>query len=163
MIKGSCACGRIQYQVEAENPRTFTACHCGSCQRVSGGPFLAFADYDSPSVRWTQAPDVWASSDFAERGYCKVCGSAISMTYLFKREEIGVTLGTIKEANPPIAGLSSHIFLAEKAPWFVIPDDGAVRHDGFGYDFQAKLDKWMEGKAQQKEKLRKERLHKALL
>lgn len=157
MIKGGCACGRIQYQVVAQHPLTFTACHCGTCQRVSGGPFLAFADYDSGSVRWTQAPDVWASSDFAERGYCKVCGSAISMTYLFKRHEIGLTLGTIKEASPPIPGLSSHIFLSEKASWFVIPDDGAVRHNGFGYEFQAKVDKWKreEGTAERRSRLKK--------
>ncbi|KEF60467.1 uncharacterized protein A1O9_02028, partial [Exophiala aquamarina CBS 119918] len=130
------------YRVAAGKPLAVNACHCGACQRVSGGPFLGFADYDSVSVSWTQPPDIWASSEFAERGYCKICGSAISMMYLFERERIGLTLGTIKEADPPIPGITYHIFLSEKAPWFVVPEDGATRQAGFGDEFQAKVDKW---------------------
>lgn len=65
------------------------------------------------------------------------------MTYRFEENSIWLTLGTIKEASPPpVAGVSSHIFWAEKASWFVVPDDGTPRHDQFGPDGQGKLDGW---------------------
>lgn len=148
MIEGACACGRIQYCIDAEKPRSTSACYCGTCQKVSGGPFLGFAQFDLDRVRWNEQPDVWVSSDFAKRGHCKVCGSALYMTYEFEKGSIWLTLGTIK--NPPISRVSSHIFVAEKAPWFVLSDDGVVRHDEFGPDGQRKLHKWKQGMTRSK-------------
>ena len=71
-----------------------------------------------------------------------MCGSAISMMYVFERERVGLTLGTINEADPPISGITYHMFLSEKASWYIVPDDVATRQAGFGDGFQAKVDKW---------------------
>ncbi|EXJ91036.1 hypothetical protein A1O1_04143 [Capronia coronata CBS 617.96] len=143
MIKGSCACGRIQYQTQAQ-PLSVDACHCGTCQKA-GGPFLGFADFPVSELQWThQPPDMWTRSEIADRGYCNVCGSSLSMQYRFQ-DVIGITLGTI-QAGTSLPRLGTHIFLKEKAPWFVLPDDGAQRWDEFPPEFQQKLDQWNQGR-----------------
>ena len=75
-LSGHCLCGAVTVTVAgAHDPRP-GACHCRMCQRWSGGLFLCFnaqADgvtIDGPVKRY-------ASSDFAERAFCPVCGSHV--------------------------------------------------------------------------------------
>ena len=145
MIKGSCACGRIRYQTQAQ-PLAVNGCHCGTCQRLSGGPFLAFVDFAASQLEWTQQPDTWTCSDIAQRGHCKQCGSSISMVYHFENDRIGICMGTVVEADPPLPGIQVHIFLKDKAPWFVLPDDSAGRWEGFSPGYDEKIEKWKAGK-----------------
>jgi hypothetical protein len=107
---------------------------------------MGFADFNVSDLVWTQKPDIWSGSDIAERGYCKDCGSSMSMTYLFDKATVAVTLGSVVEAQPAIPRPQKHIFLASKAPWFVMSDDGAAREDTFDDDFRTRLDKWREEK-----------------
>jgi len=141
-IKGSCACKRIQYETQS-SPLSVTACHCGACQRVSGAPFLAFVGFRATDLTWTQQPDIWQGSDIAERGFCKTCGSTLSMSYFVNEDRISVALGTLETTSaqslPP---MDAHIFLKDKAPYFVLADDGVNRYNGFPPYFQDKLDQW---------------------
>jgi hypothetical protein len=51
------------------------------------------------------------------------------MEYAFDKDSISVTMGSVDAGSftcePP--KVKDHIFLREKAPWFVLPDDGAER------------------------------------
>jgi hypothetical protein len=74
-LEGHCLCGAVTVLVP-EGPGWVGACHCRMCQRWSGGLFLCFpADgvtVDGPVARH-------ASSAFAERAFCSVCGSHLWM------------------------------------------------------------------------------------
>lgn len=72
-MQGHCLCGAVQ--VTAESHRGFTGvCHCRMCQRWSGGLFVCFPA--GPEGVAVTGPVVrHASSDFAERAFCGVCGS----------------------------------------------------------------------------------------
>lgn len=48
------------------------------CQKASGAPFMAFARYALDKVTWTTPPDVFASSNVAERGFCRTCGTPLT-------------------------------------------------------------------------------------
>ena len=78
MIEGRCLCGAVTITVAgAHDPRP-GACHCRMCQRWSGGLFLCFnADADGVTVAGPVTR--YASSDFAERAFCSVCGSHLWM------------------------------------------------------------------------------------
>jgi hypothetical protein len=71
---GSCLCGAVK--ISAQNlSRHVGACHCGMCRKWGGGPFMtAFCGteivFDSED-----AIEVYQSSTWAERGFCKQCGS----------------------------------------------------------------------------------------
>lgn len=67
---GSCLCGEVTF--EAETMPTLQACHCSMCRKWGGGAFMAVpctsAAFEGPVSRY-------GSSDGAERGFCKTCGS----------------------------------------------------------------------------------------
>jgi len=48
------------------------------CQKASGGPFMAFVRFRANQVEWSTPPDVFASSNFVERGFCRNCGTPLS-------------------------------------------------------------------------------------
>lgn len=73
-IFGHCLCGAVKIHVAgAHDPRP-GACHCRMCQRWSGGLFLCF-EADEAGVTVTGPITRFASSTFAERAFCTVCGS----------------------------------------------------------------------------------------
>ena len=78
MIEGHCLCGAVKITVAgAHDPRP-GACHCRMFQRWSGGLFLCFnAKADGVTVTGPVAR--FASSGFAERAFCSVCGSHLWM------------------------------------------------------------------------------------
>jgi len=49
------------------------------CQKASGQPFMAFAGGKASNIRWTKgAPAIFQSSDVAERGFCRTCGTPLT-------------------------------------------------------------------------------------
>jgi hypothetical protein len=48
------------------------------CQKASGGPFMAFVRFPANQVQWSTPPDVFASSNLVERGFCRKCGTPLS-------------------------------------------------------------------------------------
>jgi hypothetical protein len=77
-LTGHCLCKAVTVQVSgAHDPRS-GACHCRMCQRWSGGLFLCF-NADAAGVTVTGPVARYASSEFAERAFCSVCGSHLWM------------------------------------------------------------------------------------
>ena len=73
-VKGKCLCGAVQLTAEQANSHV-GACHCSACRRWGGGPFM---EVDcGADVEWNGADHiaVYNSSDWAERGFCRKCGS----------------------------------------------------------------------------------------
>jgi hypothetical protein len=72
---GKCLCGAVTYTAKGLKPE-LTACHCDMCRRWTGGPLLALRSKD---VTWDGEDKIktFTSSDWAERGFCSVCGSAL--------------------------------------------------------------------------------------
>ncbi len=70
---GRCLCGKVSYTVAAATLHHH-ACHCGTCRRWAGGPAFAAAVKD---VSWRGDDFVrrYASSEWAERGFCGDCGT----------------------------------------------------------------------------------------
>lgn len=76
--QGSCLCGGVSVKVEQLDAQV-GVCHCGMCRKWGGGPLLAVdcgtgVQLDGDSLA------TFASSEWAERGFCQRCG-----THLFWR------------------------------------------------------------------------------
>lgn len=82
-LHGNCLCGEVTVTAVSEEA-AFGACHCDTCRKWGGGPLLVVEC--NAEVRWTgeESIAVYASSDWAERGFCKTCG-----THLFYRLKAG--------------------------------------------------------------------------
>jgi hypothetical protein len=106
-LSGGCQCGALRYQLGNPAKRT-CICHCRMCQKASGQPFMAFATFDENDLRWTRgAPATFKSSNLAERGYCRDCGTPLF--FKFEGHEISVTIGSLddpSEAPPTVQKLT---------------------------------------------------------
>ena len=72
---GGCMCGAVRYTLQ-EEPTKMGACHCSMCRRWSGGIYLGCET--KPDGMVFENPEnltIYQSSDWAERGFCKTCGS----------------------------------------------------------------------------------------
>ncbi len=75
-LTGHCLCGAVTVTVAGDHDPRVGACHCRMCQRWSGGLFLCF-NAEAAGVTVSGEVTRFASSDFAERAFCPVCGSHI--------------------------------------------------------------------------------------
>lgn len=71
---GTCLCGETEIKV-AKFSKNVGACHCGSCRKWGGGPLFAADCGTEVSFTGDDNIAVFNSSDWAERGFCKNCGS----------------------------------------------------------------------------------------
>ncbi len=71
---GKCLCGAVR--VTAKNAGNgFGACHCNMCRRWGGGPLMAINCGADVSIEGAENVSVYDSSAWAERGFCRQCGS----------------------------------------------------------------------------------------
>ncbi len=84
-MTGHCLCGAVTVRVAGPHDPRPGACHCRMCQRWSGGLFLCFSA-DAAGVTVDGPVTRYASSDFAERAFCPVCGS-----HLWMRDNTGAS------------------------------------------------------------------------
>ncbi len=76
---GQCLCGAVTITATQQG-HSVGACHCTMCRRWGGGPLLAMDCGSDVSFSGEQHISVYSSSDWAERGFCRHCG-----THLFYR------------------------------------------------------------------------------
>ncbi|CCN34327.1 putative Glutathione-dependent formaldehyde-activating, GFA protein [Vibrio nigripulchritudo SO65] len=71
---GSCVCGAVTFHAKTVSPSVGT-CHCHTCRRWSGGPLMSVDCGSNIQFEGEDNIQVYDSSDWAERGFCKRCGS----------------------------------------------------------------------------------------
>ena len=112
--QGRCLCGAVQLTVTTATPSA-GACHCGMCRRWGGGPLLALDCGSAVSVTGIEQVAVYASSDWAERAFCRQCG-----THLFYRlKQSGqhfVPVGLLDDQAPWV--LDHQVFIDEKPAFY---------------------------------------------
>ena len=76
-MKGHCLCGAVSFEADPGAAETH-ACHCSMCRRWAGGPFLS-VELAPEAIRFAEGAPIatWASSDWAERGWCRDCGATL--------------------------------------------------------------------------------------
>ena len=117
---GQCNCGAVRFtanDVELE----FGACHCRMCQRWSGGIFLATT---VGGVVFTGEENLkrCQTSDWAERGFCNVCGASLFYRVL-KLDSYEMCIGAFDNVDDFV--LTSEIFIDRKPGGYSIAGDHA--------------------------------------
>ena len=128
-MTGGCECRQTLWEVEKGSEiSSVVACHCGQCNR-STSHFLAAVHVADATLTYTKDEHlkVYTSSDFGERGFCSNCGSNIfwRASDASTRTKTSLMAGTFDDQSNLV--LDRHIFVAHKAPYYDIPDDGALR------------------------------------
>ena len=68
----SCLCGNVKISAKQIDP-SFTVCHCDTCRTWGSGPF--FAVRCGKDVEIEGDISIYNSSEWANRGFCKNCGT----------------------------------------------------------------------------------------
>lgn len=117
-IKGHCLCGAVQITLQNPKPHV-EICHCDMCRRWTGSYYTA-ATGESFSIEGEDTIGTYQSSDWAERAFCKTCGS--SLWYLFlPTGNRSFLAGLFSDADG--LAIEKEIFVDERAAWSDLSGD----------------------------------------
>jgi hypothetical protein len=94
---GRCNCGAVRFRTRGAL-REVVACHCSQCRRQTGLYYAATNVADEMiEIEGADAISWYQASEFARRGFCSTCGSAL----FWKHQSdpfISVLAGSIRRA-----------------------------------------------------------------
>jgi hypothetical protein len=130
LLKGSCHCGRVRFQLRSRHPYPYQRCYCSICRKTQGGGGYAInlgGDAGSLRVvgrqhiriyhaRIKEPGDRRTHTSTAERHFCSRCGSAL---WLFSPEwpELVHPFASAIDTKLPLPPERTHLMLAFKASW----------------------------------------------
>jgi hypothetical protein len=119
-FEGGCLCGAVRYRATSP-PVRGVICHCSMCRRHSGAPALAFVHFRVEDFAWVGGePTRYQSSAFAQRGFCAICGSTLSMHESVLADRVLIAAGSLDE--PARVRIDDHVWTQNQLPWFRIDD-----------------------------------------
>ncbi|MFK7751671.1 MAG: GFA family protein [Sedimentitalea sp.] len=74
-LNGTCLCGAVAVTAIAGKP-VIRACHCDMCRRHTSSMFMSIPT-EPGSIIVTGPVKSYRSSEWAERGFCEICGSTL--------------------------------------------------------------------------------------
>lgn len=117
---GGCLCGRVRYRAEG-TPADRTHCHCETCRRSTGAPFVSWATFPASGFSFTAGhPARFDSSEAAYRQFCANCGTQLTFTSRNSPDGIDVTLGSLD--RPESIMPSDHIWTRRQLSWIRLAD-----------------------------------------
>ncbi len=122
-IRGSCLCGKVTYQC-SKSPVWSVNCHCKSCQKLSGAPFVSAFSVPANAFDIVTG-DVISFSREADSGHtvstfhCSNCGTRLCAQSDGNKQLMNIFASTLDDASnfEPI----SNVYLSEAAGW-IEPD-----------------------------------------
>lgn len=124
VVPGRCLCGAVAYEFRGK-PERLHNCHCSRCRRARSAAHATNAFFKREQLAWIRGESEVVS--FALPGakrfgqaFCRRCGSSVPRV-VASTGYVVVPCGGLDTG--PGMPVHSHIFVADKAPWFEIADD----------------------------------------
>ncbi len=131
MMKGSCLCGTVQFEVTGKTTE-LGMCHCSKCRKVSGVASNANLMTGRDALTWISGEDQIAKFALPS-GWgtwrCAVCGSPVPMLHP-EGGAYWVPAGLL-DSDPGVR-VAGHIYVGSKAPWDEIASSTPKLAEGFG-------------------------------
>jgi hypothetical protein len=136
LLKGSCRCDAVHFEVESHTPVPFMLCYCSICRKQQGGGGFAInlgADYETLKITGKRNLGVYRAEieddehskceiSTGERNFCKKCGSALWL-YDPTWPELVHPFASAVDTDLPKPPEKVHLMLKYKANW-VEPEIG---------------------------------------
>ncbi len=111
---GACLCKAVTVTARTMSSQV-GACHCSMCRTWTGGPLLAVDCGTDVSFAGTEHISVYESSEWAERGFCNVCGSHLFYRLKDSRQYI-MPVGLFADGTGLV--FDHQIFIDEKPGYY---------------------------------------------
>ncbi len=118
-ITGKCLCGAVTFKADIAT-RNVDVCHCGMCRRWAGGPFIGISHDGDVTFEGAENIGVYKSSEWGERAFCKVCGSALYWR-LAASDHYSFSAGALEDQSQ--LTLAQQIFIDEKPDYYDFAND----------------------------------------
>lgn len=126
MIRGSCLCGGVKFEV-GRIAGSFELCHCTRCRKASGSAFVAGLEVMRSDFRIVQGLDLIRTYEAPIRYapppyrtcFCGTCGSPLPDA-VSSSSWLEIPAGLLDD--DPELRPDKHIFVDVKSPWFAIAD-----------------------------------------
>lgn len=110
-VSGRCLCGAVRYTAVPEKLE-MDVCHCGMCRRWSGGVLMS-VPCNALEIENQGALGRYASSEWAERLFCKDCGT--SLFWRLQGDDSGHVAVAFQSIDDlPTVSFAEEIFIDEK-------------------------------------------------
>lgn len=113
-VTGKCLCGVVSFKATLKADEV-GACHCGMCRRSASGPLLVVEAAGAIELIGRDHLTTYASSDWAERAFCKTCGSNIYWR-LAGKDRYWLSAGALVDA--PQMQLATELFIDDKPAYY---------------------------------------------
>ena len=123
MLKGSCLCNSIQYEIHGELGQAMM-CHCSKCRKANGSAFAVNAAVKADEFKIISGQEFvteFESTPGVFRSFCKTCGSPLVSRRPSQPDVLRLRIGTLD--TPVKVKPVAHIFVGSKAVWDEIHDD----------------------------------------
>ncbi len=121
-LKGHCLCSAVSITLTRAEPHV-DVCHCEMCARW-GGAMYAGIEGESAEVEGEESVSTYHSSAWAERAFCKTCGS--NLWYRFLPTGNRTFLAGLFDL-PPGFGIKQQIFVDEKPDWYDLAQNSPMK------------------------------------
>ncbi len=118
-LKGRCLCGAVRLTIPGDRNEVH-ACHCGMCQRWSGASNMALDAGEDIEIEGADNISVYRSSEWAERAFCKTCGSNLYYR-LIDAGSYSICAGILEDQESLV--LDSQFFIDEKPAYYDFAND----------------------------------------
>jgi len=122
MMRGSCLCGAIAYEINQPAER-IVHCHCRTCQKAQGAAFSSNAFISREHFRWIHGQELlsfYESSPGKSRYFCSVCGSHL---VAMRDGQPNVIVRVASLDGDPKPESFAHIWTSHDLPWLSFGDD----------------------------------------
>lgn len=124
LLKGSCHCGSVKFQLDSQHPYPFNLCYCSICRKTAGSGGYAInlgGNYGSLVVTGRDNVSVYHARingevSPAERNFCRHCASALWL-YDPRWPELVHPFASAIDTTLPTPPERTHLMLGSKAPW----------------------------------------------
>jgi hypothetical protein len=118
-ITGRCLCGAVTFKADVAK-REIDICHCNMCRRWSAGPYIGLSHDGPVAFEGTESIGVYKSSEWAERAFCKVCGSSLYYR-LLGTDHYSFSAGALDDQSGLV--LTAQIFIDEKPAYYDLANE----------------------------------------
>ncbi len=133
LLKGSCHCQSVKFEVESPHPYPYNLCYCSICRKTAGGGGYAInlsAKFDTLKIEGNQHTSVYhaiidGKETVADRVFCKHCASVLWVYDSSWPEQVYPFASAI-DTELPIPPERTHLMLDSKASWV---ETEAKKHD----------------------------------
>lgn len=118
-LRGNCLCDAVHIYA-APAKRRVVACHCDMCRRWGGGPLLAVDGGNDVRIEGEEHVGAYRSSDWAERAFCKQCGTHLFYRFLATGDH-EIPAGLFEEGVD--WSFDEEIFVEERPHYYAFAND----------------------------------------